>query len=169
MESFGQNAKASPALSKLFLGIMLVGLLLVGGLIAYFLMQPAPQAQEVRLENAVREGSPEFEAAIKRIVVEPDLNYTTEATSPIGGLQMTLAGLVRNFSGKTVNGLEVVGSVVDQKGGVVKEKKAIVIPGLSDRVENNKVTPIRMVIDGFDRKDDRANIKWRITAVRFEQ
>lgn len=168
MDSFGQNNNSAAGSSKLFWGILIVGLLLVGGAIAYFLQQPSPEVQEVRLENAVREGDQQFAELTKRVVVEPDLNYTEEATSPIGDLQMTLAGLVRNFSGKTLTGLEVVGSVVDQKGNVVKEKKAIIIPGRTDRLENSKVMPIRITIAGFSRKDDRANIKWRVTALRVE-
>lgn len=167
MDSFAQNKNASPGSSKLFWVIMVVGLLLVGGLVTYFLLQPSPAPPEVRLENAIREGA-EFDFLTKRIVVEPDLDYTEEATSPIGGLQMTLAGLVRNFSGKAIVGLEVVGSVVDQKGAVIKEKKMIVIPGRTTRLETSKTMPIRMVIDGFNKTDDRANIKWRITGVQVE-
>ncbi|MBK7802513.1 MAG: hypothetical protein IPJ55_07545 [Chloracidobacterium sp.] len=32
----------------------------------------------------------------------------------------------------------------------------------------NQTIPITLTLDGFDRKDDRANIRWKVTAIRAE-
>jgi hypothetical protein len=75
---------------------------------------------------------------------------------------------VRNFTQRPITGLEVVGSVVDKDGNVVKEKSLIAIPTRLPRLEPNRTMPIQIQITGFDEKDDRSNIKWRITGIKVE-
>lgn len=156
--------------SKLFWTIMILGILSVGGLLTYFALSPAPPvASEVRLENAVREGSPEFEALKSRIAVQEDRDYATESQSMAGGIEMNLTGKIRNFSGKTLTGLEVAASVLDQKGNILRERTAIVLPNpVQQRVDNNKVAPFNVRIAGFERRDERADFRFRITAVKVE-
>ena len=167
MDSLMQENKDKMGWSKLFWVIMIIGTLLIGGLIAYLAVSPAPPAQEARLENAIREGSPEFESLRQRISVIEDHDYTTQTQSLAGGIQMQIRGKVRNFTGKIITGLEVVASVIDQKNNVIREKTSIVIPSpQASSIENNKTAPIVVIIDGFKQEEDRANFKFRVTGIK---
>src|SRR3712207_4548422 len=89
--------------------------LLVAGII-YLSTRPSTSigTADQRLEGALRPGSPEFEQYRERIVV--DQPEATEATRPIGDIVMELQTTVRNFTGRTINGLEMYGAVVDTEG-----------------------------------------------------
>lgn len=169
MDSLTQNNQTLGS-SKLIWTIMIVAALIIGGLATWFALTSAPSvANEPRLENAVRAGDKDFDYYKQRIAIEPNVDFSQDMQSISGGLSMKLVAVVRNFTGKTITGLEVVGSVVDKNGNVVKEKNAIVIPtNVIQSLDNNKSTPITIFIDGFDKKDDRANIKFRLNAVRVE-
>ena len=148
---------------------MVVGLLGIAAVVTWSLLTPTPPKQEPKIAGALTEGT-EFENLRKKIVVEPDYDYMTESRKITGEIAVNLVGVIRNFSGKTITGLEVVGSVVEKDTGkVVLEKKAIVIP-TPDRkqIENNKTLPISLLIDGFKESDKRDYIKWRITALKVE-
>jgi len=148
---------------------MVVGLLGIAAVVTWIMLTPTPPKQEPRIEGALTEGA-EFESIRKKIVVEPDYDYMREYRKITGEIAVNLVGVIRNFSGKTITGLEVVGSVVEKDTGkVIKERKAIVIPN-SDRkqLENNKTLPISVLIDGFRESDNRDYIKWRITALKVE-
>ena len=167
MDSITQGTQKTGA-NPIFIGIMIVGLLAVGGLIAWLLLSPAPQRTDApQLVGALREGA-EFEELKRKIVIDPQRDFTTESRSLAGGLQMNLVAVIRNFTGKTLTGLEVIASVVDKDGKVVKEKAAVVIPGEITSLAPNKTTPITVIISGFEEKDDRANFKWRVSAIKVE-
>ncbi len=168
MDSLMQENKEKQSTPKLFWIVMVIGIMVFGGLVAYFLSQPTPVVQEVKLQNAVREGSSEFEALKSRVLIleQPDLSM--ESQNAAGGITMTLRGVVKNFSGKTLTGLEVVASVVDDKGKVIKDKTAILIPTQVAAVENNKSLLVNVDIAGFSPKDNRANFKFRVTAIKVE-
>jgi hypothetical protein len=155
--------------NPIFLAVMGVGALLVAGLLAWLLLSPSPPPPgEPRLAGALREGS-EFEDLKRKIVVDKNQDFTTEQRSLSGDLSMSLVGVVRNFTGKTLTGLEVVGSVVDKDGKVVREKTAIVLPNdRQSKIDPNKTMPITVVVNGFEARDDRADFKWLITGIKVE-
>lgn len=169
MNSLTQSSESANS-SRLVWILMVIGALIVGALVAWLALTPAPTtANEPKLENAVRQGDKDFEYYKQRIALEPNTDFSQDMQSISGGLSMKLVCVVRNFTGKTITGLQVIGSVVDKNGNVVKEKNAIVIPtNVVQSLDNNKSTPITIFIDGFDKKDDRANIKFRLSAVRVE-
>lgn len=166
MESFTTEKRDGGGSSKLFWGIMFVGMLAVAGLLTWYFLQPAPPVQEVRLQNAVREGTPEFEFYKSRVIISENHDFSTKSESMVGGIQMKLVGVVKNFSEKTITGMEVIGIVVDEHGKTVKEKTAIVIPTQAKQLENNKTMPVYVIIDGFKPQDDLANFKLRVSAVK---
>jgi hypothetical protein len=167
MDSITQGTQKTNT-NPVFLAIMGIGALLIAGLLGWLLLSPAPPKQEApQLQGALREGA-EYEEIKKKIVVDPLSDLNTEARSLAGGLQMNMWAVIRNFSGKTLTGLEVVGSVVDKDGNVVREKAAIVIPTNQPKLDPNRTMPISVNIDGFEESDDRSNIKWRITAIKID-
>jgi hypothetical protein len=150
----------------------IVSLVLVGGLL-YWLTRPgastgsAPQ----RLEGAIRPGSPEFEQYKSKIVL--DSPEATEATRPIGDIVMTLKTTARNFTGRTLSGLEIYAAVVDLQGKPVKDRTVIVIPSRRmnepvTELEPNRTLEIPIVIDGMSKDADRANIKMEVAAFKFK-
>ena len=71
---------------------------------------------------------------------------------------------VRNFTGRTITGLEIKGSVVDHDGKPVKENTVIVIPIKQiPELEPNKTMHASVLLEGFTDSDDRANIKIEVT------
>ena len=51
-----------------------------------------------------------------------------EAKLALGGIVMNLQTTVRNFTGRTLNGLEIRGMVVDHQGKPVRQQTVVVIP-----------------------------------------
>lgn len=149
----------------------LVAVLLVVGLIFFLKTRPeAPPATgpvDQKLEGGIRADSPEF--GKYREFIQLDKPEAEEQGTVAGGLQMTLVTTVRNFSGQTVTGLEVKGTVVDLEEKPIKERTMVVIPsaGLTE-LENNKTARIKITISGFKKEDVRANIKMEITAVKLK-
>ena len=119
-----------------------------------------------RLEGALRPGSPEFEKYRQQISL--DAPEATEAKRALGDIVMTLKTTVRNFTGRTINGLEVYAAVVNSQGQPIKERIVIVIPARQAELENNRTMEVPITLEGMTDADDRANIKMEIAGVRFE-
>src|SRR3954469_15923500 len=149
----------------------LVAVLLIVGIVFYLKTRPestqATALVDQKLEGGIRSSAPEFEKY--RQYVQLDEPEAEEQESLAGGLSMTLATTVRNFSGQTLTGLEVRGTVVDLQGKPIKDRTIIVIPsaGLAE-LENNKTARIKVTIPGFKKEDVRANIKMDVTAVKMK-
>lgn len=124
-----------------------------------------PEVQP-RLEGAIRSENPEFAKLLENIKL--DKPEATVGQTPIGGISMDLYTTVRNFSGKTITGLEMKGTVVDEKKNPVKERVIIVIPKYSGPLLNNGALPVRIMLEKFKDTDDRANIKMEITGIKVE-
>lgn len=159
---------------KLFIIVGVASIVLLGVLGSWWFLsggKSSYSASDINvsqtLEGAgvIREGTPEFEQYKEKIIM--DAPEAVEADRVIGDTVMTLEAKVRNFSGRTLNGLEVYGAVVDIKGNPVKERTVVVVPTQRAELDNNKNMPARVYFEGFKISDDRANIKMRITAFRF--
>ena len=121
---------------------------------------------EPRLQGAIRPGSPEFEQYRQRIVL--DQPEAEEAKRALGDIVMSLHTTVRNFTGRTLNGLEITGSVVDHQDKPVKSRTVVVIPGKQPELEPNKTIYVTVVLDGMTDQDDRANIKMEVSGFKFK-
>jgi hypothetical protein len=134
----------------------------------YFLMRASSRAPAgPTLEGAIRAGSPEFAQYQPKIVL--DSPEADEAHRVVGDIWMNLRSTVRNFTGRTLNGLEIKASVVDHQGKPVKERTVVVLPNERQaQLEPNKTMPVEVPLEGLTDKDDRANIKMEVTAFRFK-
>ena len=81
---------------------------------------------------------------------------------------MFIKGNVRNKGTHNISTLEVNVAVITQKNEVLREKRILVVPIQQPILGPNQTIPITLTLDGFDRKDDRANIRWKVTAIRAE-
>lgn len=167
MNSF--ENKPEKGINKIFLAAILVGALVVAAIIGFFALQPTKKdIADTVMQNAVREGTPEFETLTKKIVISTDENGTMESPTGLGTIVMNIAGKIRNMTGKTLTGLEVKVAVIDQLNKPVKEKVLTVIPNQSEKLVNNETMPVRVMMEGFNKEDDRAMIRWKVTAIRAE-
>ena len=121
---------------------------------------------EPSLQGAIRPGSPEFEQYRSRIVL--DAPEAEEAKRALGDTVMSLHTTVRNFTGRTLNGLEIRAAVVDHQGKPVKERTVVVIPTRQAELEPNKTMLVQVMLEGMSDTDDRANIKMEVTGFKFK-
>lgn len=145
-----------------------IGLIAIGLVIWLFSFRPSMEDQMAAvLEGSYLEGTPEFEELTKHIIIStsPD---TVESPNPFGSISMFIKGRVRNRSKRVINGLEINVAVVDQFQQVVKEKRVLAVPLQHVRLEPDSTIDVTLSIDGFKRSDDRADIRWRVTAIRVE-
>jgi hypothetical protein len=166
--SKGDQTETNNSRRTIYIVVVAISVLLIGGLI-YLATRPSTgggAGGQQRLEEALRAGTPEFEQYRDRIVL--DGLEATEATRAIGDIVMTLKATVRNFTGRTITGLEVHAAVVDSQGQPVKERTVIVIPTRQPELEPNKTMEVPVMLEGMKKEDDRANIKMEVTAVTFK-
>jgi hypothetical protein len=151
----------------IIIAVALVAAVLIGG-VFYVLMRksmrvPPPPA----LDNAVRAGSPDFEKYKKLIPLDdPEADESPRA---LGDIVMTLRTTVRNFTGRTITGLEVHAAVVDHQNQPVKERTVVVLPNSElGALEPNKTMFVGVRLEGMTDSDDRANIKMEVVGFRFK-
>jgi hypothetical protein len=154
---------------KKIIGTVLIAVLLFITTSGFYSTCTSRQAlQQQQLEGAVREGTPEFEVLTKKIVIQTDENNTMQSPTGMGTITMFIAGKIRNFTGKTLTGLEIRVTVVDQLEKPVKDKTLIVVPNQLEKFETNQTMPVKVMIEGFSKDDDRAMIRWKVTAIKVE-
>ena len=151
---------------KVIIGSAVVAALVIAGVFYFLLRAGSGSNVEPSLEGAIRAGSPEFEQYASKIVL--DAPEADEAKRALGDIVMNLQTTVRNFTGRTLGGLEIKGAVVDSAGRSVKERTVIVIPGRQPELEQNKTIPVSVRLEGMTEKDDRANIKMEVTGFKFK-
>lgn len=171
MDTFLQEPEKKKGLNKIFLaaiGIGLFAVIIFFGLVS--LKSSTSQIQTQALEGAFKEGTPEFEKYTKKIIAETNEEKTTWSPTGMGTIIMSIHGRIRNITGKPLTGLEIKVGVVDSFGKVVKEKTTVVIPKEDvTEIGNGEVLPVHVTIEGFNKDDDRANIRWKVTAIKVKE
>ncbi len=135
----------------------------------YLLMRAAGSkgASEPTLQGAIRPGTTDFDQYKGKIMLdEPEAD---EAKRALGDTVMSLHTTVRNFTGRTIDGLEIRGAVVDHQGKAVKERTVVVIPTKQSELAPNKTLAVSIMLEGMSDTDDRANIKMELTGFKFKQ
>lgn len=167
MDGFLKQPEPKKGINKIFVLGLIAGIAVVAVVLIMVSMKPSTQQIQVAaLEGAFLEGSPEFEKYTKKIVCETDLDNTQQSPTGLGTIMMSIRGKIRNITGKTLTGLELKVGVIDTFGNMVKEKTVVVIPKEVERLEHSGVMPVQVVIEGFNKDDDRANIRWKVTAIK---
>ena len=138
----------------------------VFSLLAVMLAGCSRQAQQNNLPPMVRAGSPDFEKYQSLIKID-DLE-ADEAARPIGDIVMTLRATIRNFTGRTLNALEVHAAVVDLADKPVKERNVMIIPSRQPELDNNQTLKAQVLLEGISKNDTRAKIKMEVTGFSFK-
>ncbi|HEV3468541.1 MAG TPA: zinc-ribbon domain-containing protein [Pyrinomonadaceae bacterium] len=159
-----ERRPAEPDKSRraIFIAVALVGALLVAGL-AWWASRPAARPGEEHLADAIRPGSPEFPGPDKLMVeFKPDDNAEIGPTA-LGPWAVTMRPVVRNFTGRTVNGLEFRAAGLDLSGKVIRERTFVT----HQEIGPNKVyTPAISV--NFPQDNKPADLRLELTGVRFK-
>jgi hypothetical protein len=151
---------------KVIIIVAVIAALAIGGLFYFLMRASSGTTVEPTLEGAIRAGSPEFAEYAPKIFVEaPEAD---EAKRALGDIVMNLQSTVRNFTGRTLNGLEMRAMVVDHQGKPVKQQTVVVIPTRKPELEPNHAMVVRLRLEGMTDSDDRANIKMEVTGFKFK-
>jgi len=163
-----EQTEEKKGVNKIMIVGGLIGVVLIAAAIFAMSFRPSMEDQMASiLEGSFREGSPEFERLTKDIIISTDPR-TVQSPNAFGKISMFITGNIRNKGTNVINGLEVNVAVVDQFNAVLREKRVLVVPTQRERLSPEDTIPITLSLDGFDKNDDRANIRWKVTAIRIE-
>ena len=152
----------------MFVVVALVSAVLVAGLI-WLATRPKAQSADPRLEGAIRPGSPEFAQFGDRLLLEFDADQNAfKAPRPLGDVVITMQPTVRNFTGRTINGLELRATALDLAGQTIKERTVIIIPERQAELGPNKTMTPTILLEGIKSDNEPASLKMEITGVRFK-
>ncbi|MGI9035880.1 MAG: hypothetical protein ACR2GD_07560 [Pyrinomonadaceae bacterium] len=169
MNTLFQKPDKEKGSKKILIGALTAAVLVILAIIALWSLKPSRTiVEQDYLKGAYREGSPEFQTLTKKIVAQTVEDATTKSPTAMGTEMMSIGGAIRNFTGKTLTGLELKVGVVHSFNNLVKERVITVIPTQQETLENNQTMPVRVNIEGIDPKADLANIRWKVTAIKVE-
>ena len=151
----------------IFIVVGLVAAALVAGIV-WMATRPATRQAEPRLENAFRPGSPEFEQIKERLVLEFDPNQNAGvAERALGDVVISMEPTVRNFTGRTITGLELRAAAIHPSGEVMRERHVIPVPARQATLEPNGTLTFPIMFEGFQKTNVPADLKVEITGVRY--
>lgn len=169
METLSGFNKQTKRLNKIHIVGGFIAVLLIAAGIFYLLQTPPQEVQKAMiLQGSLHEGDPRFNEITKDIIISTDPD-TVQSPNAFGKISMFIKGNIKNYSKNVINGLEVKVVVVDRFNQPVKEKRVLVVPTQQATLGPNESIPITLSVDGFAPEDDRANISWRVTAIRVAE
>ncbi len=165
VDIFKPEEKKSGPNTTLIVGV-LIGLVAIGAAIGLLMLQPSSEEQVANmLAGVYREGSPEFDQYQKDIVISTS-NDTVQSPTGLGTISMFIKGQIRNRGQRTYDALEVNVAVVTQFNVVLRERRVLVVPVQRSTIGPGETIPITLSLEGFSPEDDRANIRWKVTAIK---
>lgn len=146
--------------------VAVIAAALIGGSFYLLLRKSMAPSAPPSLSGAIRPGSADWPKYSKQIALDdPEADESPRA---LGDIVMTLHTTARNFTGRTITGLEVRAAVLDHQGHPVKEQTVVVIPTvMRSGLEPNKTMQVSVALYGFTNSDDRAKIKMDVTGFKF--
>lgn len=152
--------------NKVFLAALVIGVAIIGAGVWLLSLRPSMEEQQQRiLADALREGTPQFAELTKDIIISTD-DRTVESPTGMGTISMYITGRIRNKGTRTFTVLEVNVAVVTQFNAILRERRMLVVPVQQPQLGPDEIIPITITLDGFSKDDDRANIRWKVTAIK---
>ncbi|MDQ3634484.1 MAG: hypothetical protein M3405_08245 [Acidobacteriota bacterium] len=168
MVDFLQENREKKGINKGLIIGGIIGIIIIAGIIGLIAMLPSTEEiKQEELKGAYLEGTPEFEKYTNEIIITTNMDRTTQARTGLGSILMNIAGKIRNKGDKTLDGLEVNVRVVDICDKTIKEKNVLIIPKRQETLSPNETIDVVVNISGFDPESDRANVRWKVSAIRF--
>ncbi|MCB1025147.1 MAG: hypothetical protein KDB79_12195, partial [Acidobacteria bacterium] len=142
---------------------------IVAGLISTFwFFTPGEAEHKDILAGAFLEGTPEFENYTKEIIISTNTDRLMQSMTGLGTITMHMSSSIYNKGDRVISGLQVLASVVDTDGKVVREKKFMMVPNTQrETLEPGQSISVTVNIGGFSTEDDRANVRWKVTAIKL--
>ena len=167
MGQFLENREEKKGVNKLFIVAFIAAAAIIVGLIVALSFRPTREDGMARvLATAFHEGQAGFAELSKDIIISND--NSIESPMATGKISMFMHGKIRNKGTRNITVLEVNAAVVTQFNDVLRERRMLVVPLQQASLGPDETIPITLTLDGFDRSDDRANIRWRVTAIKAE-
>ena len=150
----------------LIIVVAVIAAVVIGGIFYLLMRQTAAPEAPATLADAIRNGSPEFEQYRSKIAL--DTPEALQSTNVLGGFQMDHQTTVRNFTGRTITGLEIRAAVLTSQGGVLRERTMVIIPSAKrSELEPNKTMFVTVPISQMKETDDRASLWMEVTAFKL--
>jgi hypothetical protein len=150
----------------LIIVVAVIAAVLIGGFFYLLMRQTAAPEKPATLADAIRAGAPEFEQYRAKIAL--DKPEASQSTNVLGGFQMILETTARNFTGRTITGLEIRAAVLNSEGGVLRERTMVVFPSAKlSELEPNKTMFVAVPISQLKETDDRASLWMEVTAFKL--
>jgi|KBSSwiStaDraftv2_1062776.scaffolds.fasta_scaffold68929_2 hypothetical protein len=151
-------------INKIFIVGIVAGLAVIALGIWLLSFRPSRDDQMAQILAGSYTEGPEYDALQKDIIISTDDN-TVESPTGMGTISMFIHGKIRNKGDKTIDILEVNVGVVTQFREFLKQKRILVVPVQRAELGPGETIPITLTLDGFSRNDDRADIRWKVTAI----
>jgi hypothetical protein len=126
---------------------------------------PVSVSSPQRLEWMLQPGQSDFDQFKPQIAIEQVLGK--EKVHPFNNLVVELTAVVTNQTGRTINGLEMRGAILDTAGSTLRERTVAVIPLQQTALENDEAINVRILLEGIHRDSDRARIVLEVTGITF--
>ena len=153
-------------INKTFIVALVIALAIIAGAILLLSRTPPVNDQISQIvATAYHEGTPEFAELSKDIIISTD-DRTVQSPTGLGTISMYIYGKIRNKGTKTIDILEINVAVITQFNQVLKEKRILVVPVQQPTLDPDQTIPVTLAMEGFSKDDDRANIRWKVTAIR---
>jgi hypothetical protein len=136
----------------------------------YYVAMPRPTVDPYdvsQLEAPLRAGDPEFEHSRHQIAVDALLGI--EKVHPFNNLAVEMTGSIKNNTGRTINGLEIRGAVLDHEDAIVRDRRIVVIPNRQTVLEPDETIKVRILLENISKDSDRARLTLEVTGLRFAQ
>ena len=146
-------------------GILAICAIAVG---VSYLPTPEEEKEDI-LADAFLPGTKEFDEYTKEIIITTDTSRLQESRTALGDIVMRIGGRIRNKGDKTITGLEVSVGMVDTKNELIREKKYLIIPNNHKELASGETIDVEANVAGFSRNDDRANARWKVTAIKLKK
>src|SRR5436190_2910873 len=167
MEQFLEQKSEKKGINKVFVIALLGAAVLIGVVIFAMSFRPSLEDRMAAvLATAVHEGEPGFVELTNDVVLSND--NSIESPMATGKISMFLHGRAFNRGKRKITVLEIEARVVTQVNQVLRERRMLVVPFQQETFGPNETIPLTMTMDGFETSDDRANIRWRVTAIKAE-
>jgi hypothetical protein len=153
----------------IFIVVAFASALLVAGLVYLATRPSARSAGDPRLQGALKPDAPEFEPLRERLII--DFNADEDAMKsdrPLGDVVITMNPTVRNFTGRTLDGLELHATAHDLNGAIIKERYSIPIPMRQPELLTNKTITVPITLEGFKKDNVPASLKVELSGVKFK-
>ena len=164
-----ERTNEKKGVNKILLLALAAAAVFVAGAVYLLSLNPSTEeAQQKLVAASFQEGSPEFERLTKDIIVQTDMDNIMQSPTGMGTIMMTIHARIKNKGDRTINVLETKVSVVDLAGKIVREKKVLIVPNQTEKLSPGQTIPVVASIEGFKPDDDRANVRWKVTAIGVE-